>query len=59
MISATDPTALSTFFSATPTPYRIGVAWTENSSWYTGWTCNSGTANFGTASSACTSLPTT
>jgi hypothetical protein len=28
--------------------------------WYTGWTCNSATANFGTGNSGlCTSLPTT
>lgn len=54
----TDPTPLSSFFSATPTPYHIGVAWSGNTSWYTGWTCNSSTANFGAASSACTSLPT-
>ncbi|MBX9898516.1 MAG: hypothetical protein K2Y17_11585 [Qipengyuania sp.] len=58
-VVATDPTALSSFFSATPTPYRIGVAWSGNTSWYTGWTCNSATASFGAASSACTSLPTT
>lgn len=55
----TDPTALSSFFSATPTPFRIGAAWAENAGWYTGWTCNSSTANFGAASTACTSLPTT
>lgn len=49
--------ALSSFFSV-PNPNRIGAAWSGNNSWYTGWTCNSSTANFGTASSACTSLPT-
>lgn len=54
-----DPTALSTFFVTTPTPYRIGAAWAENNTWYVGWTCNSATANFGPTSSACTSLPTT
>jgi hypothetical protein len=27
--------------------------------WYAGWTCNSGAANFGSASGDCTSLPTT
>lgn len=54
-----DPTALSTFFVAGPSPYRIGAAWAENSSWYVGWTCNSSTANFGATSTACTSLPTT
>ncbi|MCP9221372.1 hypothetical protein MKP08_01230 [Erythrobacter sp. LQ02-29] len=64
-VTTTDPDALNTtlsgssFFSAMPTPYRIGVAWDENNSWYTGWTCSSSYANFGTSSSACTSLPTT
>jgi hypothetical protein len=58
-VVTTDPTALSTFFAASPTPYRIGAAWAENSSWYTGWTCNSTAANFGTTSGLCTSLPTT
>lgn len=58
-LAPTDPTALSSFFAATPTPYRVGVAWAENNSWYSGWTCNSVSANFGTSSSACTSLPTT
>lgn len=55
----TDPTALSTFFVTMPSPYRIGAAWAENNQWYAGWTCNSATANFGTGSSACASLPTT
>jgi len=55
----TSPTALSSFFVTTPTPYRVGAAWTENNQWYVGWTCNSSTANFGSTSSACTSLPTT
>ena len=54
-----DPTALSTFFVTTPTPYRIGAAWAENNQWYVGWTCNSATADFGTAGTSCTSLPTT
>lgn len=53
----TDPTALSSFFVAGPAPYRIGGAWAGNDQWYVGWTCNSATANFGTASRACTSLP--
>ena len=58
-VAAFDPTALSTFFINTPAPFRIGAAWTENAGWYTGWTCNSATANFGPSSTACTSLPTT
>jgi len=52
-------TGLSTFFDV-PSPNRIGAAWTGNNTWYTGWTCNSGYANFGTGNSGnCTSLPTT
>lgn len=49
---------LSTLF-ANPSPNRVGAAWTGNSTWYAGWTCNSATANFGSSSTACTSLPTT
>jgi hypothetical protein len=60
-VVATDPSGLATipagFFSASPTPYRIGAAWGGNTSWYAGWTCNSGYAPLGGASS-CTSLPT-
>lgn len=55
--AATDPAALSSFFAASPSPYRIGVAWDGNSTAFGGWTCNSSTANFGASSSACTSLP--
>jgi hypothetical protein len=51
-------TTLNAFFDL-PSPNRIGAAWTGNTSWYTGWTCNSGYANFGTTSTNCTSLPTT
>lgn len=57
-IVAFDPTTLSSFFDL-PSPNRIGAAWTGNSSWYAGWTCNSGNANFGATSTACSSLPTT
>jgi hypothetical protein len=50
---------LSTFFDV-PSPNRIGAAWTGNNAWYTGWTCNSSYANFGTGNSGnCTSLPIT
>lgn len=62
-VATTDPVALNTggssFFSAMPTPFRIGVAWEGNDSWYVGWTCNAGYADFGARSSDCTSLPTT
>ena len=52
-------TGLSSFFTATPTPYRIGAAWAENNAWYTGWTCSSSVANFGSTSLPCTTLPAT
>ncbi len=58
-VATFDPTALSSFFAAAPTPYHIGAAWAGNDTWYAGWTCNSATANFGASSTACTSLPTT
>jgi hypothetical protein len=57
-VTAFSATSLSSFFQV-PSPNRIGAAWTENNQWYVGWTCNSATANFGTGSTACTSLPTT
>ena len=58
-VAAFDASTLSSFFD-TPTPNRIGAAWTGNNGWYTGWTCNSSYANFGTGNSgACSSLPTT
>lgn len=38
----------------------IGAVKDATDTWYQGWTCNSGTANFGTGNSGlCTSLPTT
>jgi hypothetical protein len=58
-ITAFDASTLSTFFDV-PSPNRVGAAWTGNNTWYTGWTCNSSYANFGTGNSGnCTSLPTT
>ena len=60
-VTPTDPSGLVTipagFFTASPTPYRIGAAWTGNTSWFAGWTCNSGYAPLN-GSSACTALPT-
>lgn len=56
-VTAFVASALSSFFTV-PSPNRIGAAWTGNNTWYNGWTCNSGTVNFG-GGSACTSLPTT
>jgi len=58
-VVAFDASTLSTFFNV-PSPNRIGAAWTGNNAWYTGWTCNSSYADFGTGNSGnCTSLPTT
>jgi hypothetical protein len=56
-VTAFDVSTLASFFQL-PSPNRVGAAWTGNNSWYTGWTCNSATANFGAGSTACTSLPT-
>lgn len=56
-VSTTSPVTLSSFFVTTPTPFRVGAAWAENNSWYSGWTCSSSVANFGTGS--CTTLPST
>ncbi len=56
-VPAFDATTLSSFFTL-PSPNRIGAAWTGNSTWYAGWTCNSAVANFGASSGSCTSLPT-
>ena len=49
-----DPTTLGGSFFTLPT--RIGAAYAGNDTWYQGWTCNSATLNFVTASN-CTSLP--
>ncbi len=56
-VAAFDVSTLGSFFTSA-SPNRIGAAWTGNAAWYTGWTCNSSTANFGASSGACTSLPT-
>ncbi len=56
-VAAFAATSLSSFFEV-PAPNRIGAAWSGNTTWYNGWTCNSSTANLGGGSS-CTSLPTT
>lgn len=52
-----DASTLSAFFN-TPSPNHAGAAWTGNTAWYAGWTCNSSYADLG-GGSACTSLPTT
>lgn len=53
-LTATDPQTLDTAFDATD---YVGAVRDANDTWYAGWTCNSATADFGTASTACTSLP--
>jgi hypothetical protein len=56
-VVATDPKATSAFFDTTT---WIGAVRNAADTWYTGWTCNSALADFGTGNSgACTSLPTT
>ena len=51
-----DARTLNTFFDTTA---YVGAVRDANDSWYQGWTCNSSTANFGTASGACSAIPTT
>jgi len=53
-VTAFDPTALSSFFDNAG---YIGAVRDASDTWYTGWTCNSATANFGTNVGDCTSLP--
>ncbi len=55
-VTAFDASTLSSYF--TKTTY-IAAVQNGADTWYAGWTCNSGTANFGSTSTACTSLPTT
>ncbi|MCX7285026.1 MAG: hypothetical protein NTX28_13435 [Novosphingobium sp.] len=55
-VTAFDVTTLSSFFSAVT---YIGAVKDASDTWYAGWTCNSGAANFGTTSQPCTALPTT
>ena len=55
-VTALDPRTLSSFFDTTT---WIGAVRNASDTWFAGWTCNSATANFGTTSTSCTSLPTT
>lgn len=54
-VTAFDPSTLGTHFDKTD---YIGAVKDANDTWYRGWTCDSGFANFG-SNAACTSLPTT
>jgi hypothetical protein len=53
-VTATDPKVVDARFDTTN---YIGAVRNATDNWYAEWTCNSATANFGSASSACTSLP--
>ncbi|HWI86196.1 MAG TPA: hypothetical protein VNT42_07750 [Sphingomonas sp.] len=54
--TAFNASTLSAFFTATT---YIGAVKDSADTWYSGWTCNSSLANFGTGNSgSCTSLPT-
>ena len=56
-VAAIDAKTLASFFDTTT---WIGAVRNSTDNWYSGWTCNSGTADFGTGNSgACTTLPTT
>lgn len=50
---ATDPKTIDVAFDTTT---HVGAVKDSTDTWYSGWTCNSATASFGTAT-ACTSLP--
>jgi hypothetical protein len=54
-VVATDPKTLDPAFDTTT---YVGAVRDASDTWYAGWTCNSATADFGSTSTACTSLPT-
>jgi hypothetical protein len=53
-VTALDPKVVDARFDTTS---YIGAVRDSSDTWYAQWTCNSATANFGTGSGACTSLP--
>lgn len=53
---ATDPKTIDAAFTSTN---YVGAVKDSNDTWYAGWTCNSVTASFGSASGNCTDIPTT
>jgi hypothetical protein len=55
-VAAFDASTLSSYFTRTS---YISAVQNSSDTWYAGWTCNSATANFGSTSTDCTSLPTT
>lgn len=63
-VNGTNETGVTAFDASTLSPYftrttYISAVQNGSDTWYAGWTCNSATANFGSTSTACTSLPTT
>ena len=55
-LTATDPKTIDSAFDTTN---YVGAVKDSNDTWYAGWTCNSVTASFGSASGDCTAIPTT
>jgi hypothetical protein len=53
-VTATDPKTIDPAFDSTT---YIGAVRDDSDNWYAGWTCNSATVDFGSASGSCTSLP--
>jgi hypothetical protein len=53
-VTAANPQTVDAAFDATS---YVGAVRNATDTWYAGWTCNSATATFDTASSACTSIP--
>jgi hypothetical protein len=54
-VTAFNASTINSFFTATT---YVGAVQNAADTWYSGWTCNSGTATLGTTNSLCTSLPT-
>ena len=52
--TATDPKTINASFDTTT---YVGAVKDASDTWYAGWTCNSATANFGSTSKSCTSIP--
>ncbi|EZP70778.1 hypothetical protein BV96_03075 [Sphingomonas paucimobilis] len=55
-LTATDPKTIDPAFTTTN---YVGAVKDSTDTWYAGWTCNSVTASFGSASGNCTDIPTT
>ena len=55
-LTATDPKTIDAAFDTTN---YVGAVKDSSDNWYAGWTCNSVTASFGSASGDCTAIPTT